>query len=192
MLNTFISLLENLLFSISSFLYLPVLLAVSALLLYLLLASGALLREWLERRRGIFSLAAYGEAQMVAHLAGSAEELAIHLEQALQQAEARGLQQLDAVRFAVRLGPALGLMGTLIPMGIALSGLAQGNMPEMAHSMVNAFTATVIGLACSVLAFLLALVREHWLRHDLNGLALLAERCSLRQQSNQAELPCVI
>ena len=64
-------------------------------------------------------------------------------------------------------GPALGLMGTLIPMGIALAGLAQGNLPRMAENMTAAFTATIVGLAASVVAYVLALVREHWLRADM-------------------------
>jgi biopolymer transport protein ExbB/TolQ len=66
-------------------------------------------------------------------------------------------------------------MGTLIPMGISLAGLAQGNLPKMAESMTTAFTATVVGLACSVSAYVLSLVREHWLRSDLTEIAYAAE-----------------
>jgi len=85
------------------------------------------------------------------------------------------VRRLDGVRFVVRVGPALGLMGTLIPMGISLAGLAQGNLPKMAESMTTAFTATVVGLACSVAAYVLSLVREHWLRSDLTEIAYAAE-----------------
>ena len=83
-------------------------------------------------------------------------------------------------------GPALGLMGTLIPMGISLAGLAQGNLPKMAESMTTAFTATVVGLACSVSAYVLSLVREHWLRSDLTDIAYAAESLLAEQHRGGA------
>lgn len=173
--------LETLLYSISTQLYLPVLIAVVLLVLYLLSYVGAFAREWRERRRGIRSLVVQAEAAMAATAAAAGTQadappaLDARLERIVQQAEATGLRRLEAVRFAVRVGPALGLMGTLIPMGISLAGLAQGNLPKMAESMVTAFTATVAGLACSVLAYLLAIAREHWLRADLTDIAYTAE-----------------
>src|SRR5208283_1154958 len=100
----------------------------------------------------------------------------IRLERLLQEAELRLLKSLDKVSFAVRVGPALGLMGTLIPMGIALSSLAQGNLPKMAQSMVTAFTTTVVGLACGVIAYLVSLVREKWVKEDMREMECLTER----------------
>lgn len=175
--------IETLLYSISSLLYLPVLLAIIGLVLYLLVCAGGVAAEWRMRRRGDRHLVMAAEAEMAALPAQPKSPtspkrqpgLDAQLERIVQRAEAKGLRSLDTVRFAVRVGPALGLMGTLIPMGIALAGLAQGNLPQMAQSMVTAFTATVVGLACSVLAYLLALVREHWLRSDLAEIAYAAE-----------------
>jgi hypothetical protein len=169
--------IETLLYSISTMLYLPVLLALAGLSLYLLVCMGSFLGEFNERRRGIRFLVLAAEAQMTALVAASEghPELDARLEYVVQQADASGLRRLDSVRFVVRVGPALGLMGTLIPMGIALAGLAQGNMPKMAESMTTAFTATVVGLACSVAAYMLTLRREHWLRSDVTEIAYAAE-----------------
>lgn len=181
--------IESLLYSISSLLYLPVLLAIVGLVLYLLVCAGGVAGEWRMRRRGVRQLVLAAEAEMAAvaalttaatvttvtPLRAAQPGLDAQLERIVQQAETSGLRALDRVRFAVRIGPALGLMGTLIPMGIALAGLAQGNLPQMAQSMVTAFTATVVGLACSVLAYLLSLLREHWLRMDLADIAFAAE-----------------
>ncbi len=180
--------IETVLYSISTVLYLPVLLAVSLLVLYLLTCLGAVAREWRERRRGIRLLFASAEADMASAAASTEAHPALdaRLERIVQRAEAQGLRALDAVRFAVRIGPALGLMGTLIPMGISLAGLAQGNLPKMAESMVTAFTATVVGLACSVVAYLLALVREHWLRNDMTDIAYAAETLLSRHVSQDA------
>ncbi|NRR29493.1 MotA/TolQ/ExbB proton channel family protein [Oxalobacteraceae bacterium] len=171
--------LETLLYSISTVLYLPVLLGIAALVLHMLLCLGIYAAEWLERRRGVRVLVATARRDMAAVLTASDGEpgpgLDARLERVVQRADAAGVRRLDAVRFVVRVGPALGLMGTLIPMGISLAGLAQGNLPKMAESMTTAFTATVVGLACSVTAYVLGLAREHWLRADLTDISYAAE-----------------
>ncbi|OEZ63276.1 MotA/TolQ/ExbB proton channel family protein [Duganella sp. HH105] len=169
--------IETLLYSISTILYLPVLLGIAALVLHMLVCFGTFGAEWLERRRGVRVLVATARQEMAAVLTAQEGEpgLDARLERLVQRADANGVRRLDAVRFVVRVGPALGLMGTLIPMGISLAGLAQGNLPKMAESMTTAFTATVVGLACSVSAYVLSLVREHWLRTDLTEIAYVAE-----------------
>lgn len=175
--------IETLLYSISTILYLPVLLAIAGLALYLLVCVGGFIGEWRERRRGIRVLLVNAEADMAAAIASSERQPALdaRLERIVQKADSEGLRRLDAVRFMVRVGPALGLMGTLIPMGISLAGLAQGNLPKMAESMTTAFTATVVGLACGVGAYLLTLAREHWLRSDMTDIAYAAEALLARQ-----------
>ena len=169
--------IETLLYSISNVLYLPVLLGIAALTLYMLVCFGTFGAEWIERRRGVNVLVATARHDMAAVLTAQEGEpgLDARLERVVQRADAAGVRRLDGVRFVVRVGPALGLMGTLIPMGISLAGLAQGNLPKMAESMTTAFTATVVGLACSVCAYVLSLVREHWLRSDLTEIAYAAE-----------------
>ncbi|MES2162286.1 MAG: MotA/TolQ/ExbB proton channel family protein [Pseudomonadota bacterium] len=169
--------IETLLYSISTILYLPVLLGIAALVLHMLVCFGTFGAEWLERRRGVRVLVATAKQEMAAVLTAQEGEpgLDARLERLVQRADVNGVRRLDGVRFVVRVGPALGLMGTLIPMGISLAGLAQGNLPKMAESMTTAFTATVVGLACSVSAYVLSLVREHWLRSDLTEIAYVAE-----------------
>jgi Na+/H+-dicarboxylate symporter len=168
---------ETVLYSISSMLYLPVLFALVCLVLYLLICLGGFAGEWRARRRGIRPLVDQAEMELATEAASSASHPALdaRLERVMQKAESAGMRRLDMVRFVVRVGPALGLMGTLIPMGISLAGLAQGNLPKMAESMTSAFTAAVVGLACSVLAYVLTLAREHWLRDDLSDIAFAAE-----------------
>lgn len=112
--------------------------------------------------------------------------LDVRLERLLQESELRIVKSLDKIRFAIRVGPALGLMGTLIPMGVALSALAQGDMSKMASSMVTAFTTTVVGLACGVAAFLMSLVKEKWTRADMREMEYLTE-LSLRDAKEREE-----
>lgn len=53
---------------------------------------------------------------------------------------------LAKYRMLIKFGPMLGLMGTLIPMGPALVGLAVGDISSMAYNMQVAFATTVIGM----------------------------------------------
>ena len=48
-----------------------------------------------------------------------------------------------------RLGPMLGLMATLIPLGVGLIALGNGNTKLLADSLLTAFDATVTGLAAA-------------------------------------------
>lgn len=167
--------LERFLFAISSGLYVPVIACVSALCLYTLWLLGALAGDFILRlRRGSDALRAYRQS-LVAELAEDGNHLDARLERLLQTAELAAAQRLDRVRFVIKLGPALGLMGTLIPMGVSLASLAEGNIPKMAGSMVTAFTATVAGLACGVGGYLIAMVRETWARADIREMEFITE-----------------
>jgi biopolymer transport protein ExbB/TolQ len=176
--NNSANLIETFLYNVSSFLYYPVLLSVAVFCLYAVFLLGTFTREWRERKAGEFhALESYKKSlKNLLQNEGLNEELKqAHVERLLQITELEQISQLDKVRFMIRTGPALGLMGTLIPMGTALASLAEGNIPNMAGSMVNAFTATVAGLASSVVAYLIALMREKWLRADIREMEFHTE-----------------
>lgn len=178
--------IEQFLYQVASLLYLPVIVGCALLVLYMPLIVGMVLREAWMRRHG-------QRSPLAAHAAGL-EELRVlpasmrelETERLLQAAEAASAQRLDRVRFVIRAGPALGLMGTLIPMGISLAALAGGDIPKMAGSMVTAFTATVAGLGSGVVAYLVALARERWEREDLAALAYAADRAILGLSLDEA------
>jgi len=76
----------------------------------------------------------------------------------------------------VRVGPSLGLLGTLIPMGTALASLTTGNLDAMAAQMVVAFTTTIVGLASGTAAFVVQMVRHGWVNETVREQRFLAER----------------
>lgn len=98
------------------------------------------------------------------------------LEHLVLEYEERVRITLGSPRMLVKIGPALGLMGTLIPMGTALASLAAGNLDAMAGQMVVAFTTTIIGLATGTLAYLVASVRLGWVNETVREQRYLAER----------------
>jgi biopolymer transport protein ExbB/TolQ len=181
--------LRDILHLIAGALVWPVLLGLLGLAAATLVALGAFGREAWERRRGRYGLLDRDKAALeaAAQLADR-DPLDLRLEAVLQSAERRRWRSLSRLRLAVRVGPSLGLMGTLIPMADALQGLAEGNLPALASNMVTAFAATVMGLTVSVIAYLVAAVREDWVRADTEALAFQAERVS-RAQAAGMERP---
>lgn len=98
------------------------------------------------------------------------------LEHLVLEQEERVRRQLTVPRMLVRVGPSLGLIGTLIPMGVSLAALAGGNLEAMAGQMVVAFTSTIIGLAIGTLAFVIATVRLNWVNEAVREQRYLAEK----------------
>ncbi len=84
----------------------------------------------------------------------------------------------------LRLGPMLGLMGTLIPMGPALVSLAAGDLSAMATNMQVAFSTTVIGLFIGGVGFVIHLLKRRWHAQDLQALDYLF---SLAQMDRETE-----
>ena len=86
----------------------------------------------------------------------------------------RSLRRLERSRMLVRFGPALGLMGTLIPLSPALAGLASGNVQKLSDNLRVAFSVTVIGLLIGAIAFTISLVRDRLYAQDLSDLEYVA------------------
>jgi biopolymer transport protein ExbB/TolQ len=90
--------------------------------------------------------------------------------------EERTRRTLSGSRLLVKVGPSLGLLGTLIPMGTALAALATGNLDAMAGQMVVAFTTTIVGLASGTIAYVVQVVRHSWVNQTVREQRFLAER----------------
>ena len=61
-----------------------------------------------------------------------------------------------------KIGPMLGLMGTLIPLGPGIVALGQGNTAQLSASLGIAFDATVCGLVCAVVSLVISKIRGNW------------------------------
>ena len=96
-------------------------------------------------------------------------------EHALARYELNVQRRLDRTRLLVRAGPAIGLMGTLIPLVPGLAALGDGNVSALAENMRDAFGATVVGLLVGTVAFALTLARTRMYTEDLAALERGAE-----------------
>ena len=84
-------------------------------------------------------------------------------------------KELGKSKLLVKIGPILGLMGTLIPMGPALTGLATGDVESMAQNMQVAFATTVVGLIIGAVGFITLQVKQRWYADDMNILEYVVE-----------------
>jgi biopolymer transport protein ExbB/TolQ len=99
-----------------------------------------------------------------------ASEGAERVAKALADFDFASLRRLERTRVLVRAGPALGLMGTLIPLAPALAGLAEGDVAQLSRNLRVAFSVTVLGLLIGAIAFAISLVRDRLYGQDLSDL----------------------
>ena len=86
---------------------------------------------------------------------------------ALADAELEMSRILERTRMLIRIGPMLGLMGTLIPISPALVALAQGNVQELSNKLVVAFSTTVVGLLIGAIGYVITTVRDRHYQRDI-------------------------
>lgn len=84
----------------------------------------------------------------------------------LAEYDYRSVKRLERTRILVRMGPALGLMGTLIPLSPALAALGDGDIQRLTDDLRVAFSVTVAGLLVGAIAFAVSLVRDRMYDQD--------------------------
>jgi len=185
---------------LSNALLIPVMLLLLFSLLRVLMQCGRTLQEYLSRsqqkeeRKAVEQaiqqnktewpeLSESGELISGIKQIQSAREDLPRIAYTISQLEMHWQRKVDQLRGMVRLGPSLGLMGTLIPLGPALVGLAVGDIQTMSNNLVIAFSTTVLGLFVGMMAGYLVTIRKHWYQADLSLLNFAAERlCALADQ----------
>ena len=98
-----------------------------------------------------------------------------HLQKLLADFDIAAAKDLATSKTLSKMGPMLGLMGTLIPMGPALVGLAAGDIGSMAYNMQVAFATTVVGLFSAAIGSITGQVKSRWYQHDSVNLQFLAD-----------------
>lgn len=73
-------------------------------------------------------------------------------------------------KILAKMGPVLGLIGTLIAMSPALVGLSTGDIAGMAYNMQVVFATTVVGLVVSAVGLITLQFKQRWYACDVNNL----------------------
>ena len=102
----------------------------------------------------------------------SRHTLAKKLIEAEENKFSKTIEKTDVV---TRIGPTLGLMGTLIPMGPGLAALGAGDVNTLANAIIVAFDTTVVGIGAGAVAYFVSKVRRRWYEEYLSNLDALAD-----------------
>lgn len=89
--------------------------------------------------------------------------------------ETRLIKKTNKTDILVRVGPSLGLLGTLIPLGPGLAALGTGDIATLAQSLTIAFDTTVTGLTIGAIAFLISKYKKQWYEAELIDVETVAE-----------------
>jgi len=195
---------ENVLFDIAEALRVPVLVAALLALAVVLFELGGLVAELLRRRgrnrvkldqaiasagaalnagdagRAYLELGKVANSKAMRGVLGSVVEHrsavngADRIAKDLAEFDYASVRRLERTRILVRVGPALGLMGTLIPLAPALAGLAEGDIETLADNLRVAFSVTVAGLLIGAIAYVISLVRDRLYGQDFSDLEYIA------------------
>src|SRR5918995_7500995 len=197
---------EEILFDVAEALRVPVLVAALLALAAVLFELGGLVAELVKRRgrnrvrldqaiasagaalsagdsgRAYLELGKVANSKAMRAVMGSivehrtASNGADRIAKDLAEFDYASVRRLERTRILVRFGPALGLMGTLIPLSPALAGLAEGDVETLSENLRVAFSVTVAGLMAGAIAFGISLVRDRLYGQDFSDVEYVASK----------------
>ena len=97
--------------------------------------------------------------------------------------EEKTMSTLQKTDIITRIGPTLGLMGTLIPMGPGLAALGAGDINTLASSLTVAFNTTIVGIGSGALCYFIGKIRAGWYDRYLSDLDALIDAVLDRMKS---------
>lgn len=189
---------------ISQSLQIPVIIFLVVFAVFAVLAIGGLIAEYTSRKKvspdlieeliySISNAASLDEIKNVIKNAKIYESQKVVLIKILRSNEltsdsrhalAKKLIEFEETKFSktiertdvvTRIGPTLGLMGTLIPMGPGLAALGAGDVNTLANAIIVAFDTTVVGIGAGAVAYFVSKVRRRWYEEYLSNLDAVAD-----------------
>lgn len=112
------------------------------------------------------------------------EALAVRL---IDQEQEKYDRVMKLSELVARLGPMLGLLGTLIPLGPGIIALGQGDTYTLSISLLTAFDTTIAGLSAAAVATVVSSVRRSWYKQYISILEVLAQ-CVLETVNENKEM----
>ena len=189
---------------ISQSLTIPVLVILLAIVIITIIALGGIIAEYTSRKKVpvgtirdlIYDINAAGSVEELKNVISNAkipksqkkvlseiassESLGVSSREALARKlfefeEEKTLKKLRTTDIITRIGPTLGLMGTLIPMGPGLAALGAGDINTLASSLTVAFNTTIVGIGSGALCYVIGKIRSGWYDRYLSDLDALID-----------------
>lgn len=188
-----LTLLTNIFFTISTALLIPVMLGLLFGLLLACVVFGRMIRELTQRlgfakERRAFAEKVEASETSLSPLSDKGDVLAaavnrilagqktaLHIDYIVSQSEACWQTRLEKLQTWTRLGPSIGLMGTLVPLGPGLLALAEGDLVQLSTNLIIAFATTVVGILIALINSGVHALRKRWYRDDAILLNFFAE-----------------
>jgi biopolymer transport protein ExbB/TolQ len=184
------AILKSFIYLTASSLLVPVLVILATLTVWIVIYSGNFAGRSLRRSRLPKSLdiiaslktqiftdlpdsVQYFAGELLVMQKNNSEEIAIL--NLLRESEHQLWKSLDRLKMLIRIGPGLGLIGTLIPMGTGLAALGQGDLSRLSGDLVIAFTTTVVGMALGLVSYFFFTIQRRWVEEDVKNMELVAE-----------------
>lgn len=188
--------ISDILYWISTGLLVPVIVALILLFLRSLLLIGSFFGQYLairksaaQIRKALTGISSENTDNVTANLPKKSDMLVVsfvkkmieskdnyaEVKRLLAEFEIAADKDIATCKMLSKLGPMLGLMGTLIPMGPALAGLASGDIESMARNMQVAFATTVTGLVAAAIGYVTQQVKQRWYLQDMTNLEYLSD-----------------
>jgi len=196
--------LDTSLSAISQGLQIPVIILLLLILVFAVYTLGKLLSEYFSRKKVpvklikemIYDIYDAESSEDIKNIVNNADiqksqktvliELAEseHLSKKSRQTLARRLidneedkitQNLQKTDIITKVGPTLGLMGTLIPMGPGLAALGTGDVTTLASAITVAFNTTILGIGSGAATYFASKLRRRWFGEYLANLDALMD-----------------
>ena len=196
--------LDTSLSAISQGLQIPVIILLLLILVFAVYTLGKLLSEYFSRKKVpvklikemIYDIYDAESCEDIKNIVNNADiqksqktvliELAEseHLSKKSRQTLARRLidneedkitQNLQKTDIITKVGPTLGLMGTLIPMGPGLAALGTGDVTTLASAITVAFNTTILGIGSGAATYFASKLRRRWFGEYLANLDALMD-----------------
>lgn len=188
--------ISDILYWISTGLLVPVIVALILLFLRSLLLIGSFFGQYLairksaaQIRKALTGISSENIDSVTANLPKKSDMLVVsfvkkmienkdnyaEVKRLLAEFEIAADKDIATCKILSKLGPMLGLMGTLIPMGPALAGLASGDIESMARNMQVAFATTVTGLVAAAIGYVTQQVKQRWYLQDMTNLEYISD-----------------
>ena len=84
-------------------------------------------------------------------------------------------KRLSYTDIITRIGPTLGLMGTLIPMGPGLAELGTGDIVTLSKAIIVALDTTVVGIGSGTITYVIRKIRRRWYNEYIANIDVLTD-----------------
>lgn len=138
----------------------PTLAAIALLFLYAFFALGAFAMQGWQRHRSEMSFDAPAGFPLLAWARTRTNP-------GSDECDIMAHKLIELPSVATRVAPMLGLVATMIPMGPALKGLADGNLAQVSNNLTVAFSAVILALISAAITYWILTVRRRWLAEEL-------------------------